>query len=319
MIVPHRIAGREAVAAHGWFVAHKWLILRRISQIAILGLFLIGPAFGWWLVKGTLASSLTLGVLPLTDPYMLLQSLVAGHAIGATAALGAGIVLACYLIVGGRVYCSWVCPINPITDAAAWLRAKLGLTGGITPSRKFRLWLLAATFVVAAATGTLAWELVNPVSIVFRGIVFGLGLAWLAVLVIFLFDSFIGRRAWCGHVCPVGAFYGLIGRFAVLRVNAANRDACTDCMDCYAVCPESHVITPALRGAQLGHGPVIRSGDCTNCGRCIDVCPVDVFHFGTRFHPAPRNDSQNRGPAGLPETDRDGKPADPVSIRELAS
>jgi ferredoxin-type protein NapH len=23
--------------------------------------------------------------------------------------------------------------------------------------------------------------------------------------------------------------------------------------------------------------------NCTNCGRCIDVCDKDVFSFGTRF------------------------------------
>jgi ferredoxin-type protein NapH len=54
-------------------------------------------------------------------------------------------------------------------------------------------------------------------------------------------------------------------------------------MDCYAVCPENQVISPALRG-KGGDTPVILSGDCTNCGRCIDVCDQDVFRFGTRFH-----------------------------------
>lgn len=319
MTMVRRSAGQEAVASHGWLAAHKWLLLRRASQLAILALFLSGPLFGWWLVKGALSSSLTLGILPLTDPYMLLQSLAAGHPLATTALLGAGIVLAGYLIVGGRVYCSWVCPINPVTDAAAWLRGRLGLTGGITPSRKFRLWLLAATLVVAAASGTVAWELVNPVAITFRAIVFGAGTAWAVVLAIFLFDSFVGRRAWCGHICPVGAFYGLIGRFSLLRINAANREACTDCMDCYAICPESHVITPALRGVQLGLGPVIRSGDCTNCGRCIDVCPAEVFRFGTRFRTGPRRATQKPGTTSSPKTGRGGKTAGAAPIKELAS
>ena len=53
----------------------------------ILGLFLAGPLTGVWIVKGTLTSSLTLDVLPLTDPYVLVQALIAGHAIAATGAL----------------------------------------------------------------------------------------------------------------------------------------------------------------------------------------------------------------------------------------
>jgi len=55
-------------------------------------------------------------------------------------------------------------------------------------------------------------------------------------------------------------------------------------MDCFAVCPEHHVIKPALKGAAQGFGPVILSPNCTNCGRCIDVCSEDVFEFGSRFN-----------------------------------
>ena len=60
--------GVEAVAAKGWLKAHRWLLLRRISQLGILALFMLGPLAGIWLVKGNLNYSLTLGVLPLSDP-----------------------------------------------------------------------------------------------------------------------------------------------------------------------------------------------------------------------------------------------------------
>jgi len=57
-------------------------------------------------------------------------------------------------------------------------------------------------------------------------------------------------------------------------------------MDCFKVCPEQQVIRPALKGHMKGSnetiGPVITSSNCTNCGRCIDVCAKDVFHFGLR-------------------------------------
>ena len=83
----------------------RWLILRRLSQASILLLFLAGPWFGLWLVKGNLSSSLTLDVLPLTDPLLLLQTLVTGHVPEATAFLGAALVTGFYLLVGGRVFC----------------------------------------------------------------------------------------------------------------------------------------------------------------------------------------------------------------------
>lgn len=274
--------GADAIAARGWLGAHRWLIARRLTQVAILSLFAAGPWFGWWIVKGNLASSLTLGVLPLTDPYVLLQSLLAGQVPKQAAWIGAALVLLAYAVVGGRVYCSWVCPMNIVTDAAASLRHRLGIRSSIRVSRELRLWLLAMTLVVAVVSGTIAWELVNPVSMLQRGLIFGLGTIWLVVLAIFLFDLLVAEHGWCGHLCPVGAFYGLVGRFAVTRVAATRRDACNDCADCYAVCPEPLVIKPALKGVD-GAGPVIVSSQCTNCARCLDVCSKDVFTVGTRW------------------------------------
>ncbi|MEW6690610.1 MAG: 4Fe-4S binding protein, partial [Pseudomonadota bacterium] len=146
---------------------HKWLILRRFSQFGLLALFLLGPLAGVWIVKGNLASSLTLDVLPLSDPYVVLMGFAAGHVAAASALAGAAIVAAFYAL-GGRLYCAWVCPVNVVTDAAAWLRRRLGLRAELALPRATRLWWLAATFVVAALTGTIAWELVNPVSMLHR-------------------------------------------------------------------------------------------------------------------------------------------------------
>lgn len=283
--------GAEALAAKGWWRTHRWLLARRATQVSVLGLFLAGPWFGAWIVKGNLASSLTLGVLPLTDPYVLLQSLAAGLTTGhvplASAFVGAAIVLGFYLLVGGRVYCSWVCPVNAVTDFAAWLRRRLGLKSGAVLSRALRFWLLATTLVVAATTGSIAWELVNPVSMMHRGLVFGFGAGAAVIAALFLFDLFVAPRGWCGHLCPVGAFYSLPAPWSPVRIVAARREACNDCADCYAVCPEPIVIKPALKGTD-GAGPVIGSAQCTNCARCIDICSKDVFEFGLRRRVAPQ-------------------------------
>ena len=282
-----RTPGAEAIQTQGWLKAHKWLLLRRFSQIGILLLFLLGPWFGIWLVKGNLSSSLTLGVLPLTDPFLLLQSLAAGVPQGlwpiASACIGAAIVTVFYLLVGGRVFCAWVCPVNLVTDGAATLRRRLNLKSGRVPDSRSRYWLLAALLGLSAISGNLIWEAVNPVSILHRSLFFGLAAgAWL-LLAIFLYDLLIAQRGWCGHLCPMGAFYGLLGRTALLRVSAPARDACNDCMDCFAVCPEPQVIRPALK--QIGQeSPLILDADCTTCGRCIDVCHKNVFTLTHRFN-----------------------------------
>jgi ferredoxin-type protein NapH len=270
------------MAVKGWWSSNRWLLLRRLTQLGLLALFLLGPLFGIWLVRGTLAASLTLGVLPLTDPFLLLQSVLAGHRAASTALLGAGIVAAFYLLIGGRVYCSWVCPVNIVTDGAAWLQKRLGLPKGGTVSQNGRYWLMAAIPVLALASGRIVWEWLNPVTILHRGLLFGLGLGWLIIAGIFLFDLLVLRRGWCGHLCPVGAFYSLLNFFPLLRVSAWRRSRCNNCLECYAVCPEPQVLQPALKGEE-GGSPLVLSNNCFNCGRCIDVCPQRVFRFTTRF------------------------------------
>lgn len=282
----HMPVGREAIEVKGWLRAHKYLLLRRASQLFFLAIFLTGPWFGLWIVEGTLAGSLTLGVLPLSDPFILSQSFLAGHWPEISALVGGLIVLAVYALIGGRVYCSWVCPINPVTDAAHWVHSRLDQPKGWQPKRSARLWLMVTVLAVSALTGVVAWEVVNPITMLHRGLIFGMGFVWALIAVIFIFDTFVSRRGWCGHLCPVGAFYGLIGAKSLLRVSASNRAACDDCMDCYAVCPENQVISPALKG-KGDATPLILSPDCTNCGRCIDICAPNVFRFAHRFDAEP--------------------------------
>jgi ferredoxin-type protein NapH len=279
-------ARRQAIATparRGLLARNRWLVLRRASQFGILGLFLAGPWFGVWWLKGNLAASTFVDAVGLTDPLVLLQSALAGHKAAAPALIGALTVLALYLVVGGRAYCAWVCPVNIVTDAAFWLRKRLHISAGRQPRRSTRKWILAAALLVSVLTGTIGWELVNPITILQRGLVFGMGLAWVVVAAVFVFDLAVSRRGWCSHVCPVGAFYGAVGKVSLLRVGAVRRQACTDCGDCYRVCPEPQVITPALKPREATASPVIASGDCTRCARCIDVCNDGVFSFGTHF------------------------------------
>ncbi|MDF3608033.1 quinol dehydrogenase ferredoxin subunit NapH [Paracoccus sp. DMF-8] len=271
---------RLNMQANGILRAHKWWLLRRASQIGLLGLFMLGPMFGIWLVRGNFGASQILDSVTLSDPYLFVQSLAGGTLIVGPAMLGAAIVAGFYLLMGGRAYCGWVCPVNIVTDTAFWLREKTGLTRDRKLDKRTRLMVLAGTILASFVTGTIAWEFVNPVSLLQRAFISGIGLGWGIIIAVFLLDLFVSRRAWCSHICPVGAFYGLIGRASVVRVSAANRSACTDCGACFNICPEPHVIVPALKGKG---SPVILSGDCQNCGNCIDSCPVDVFRFSNRF------------------------------------
>ena len=132
--------------------------------------------------------------------------MVAQHWPEMTAIIGALIVGVTYALIGGHVNCSWVCPINLVTDSAHWLHDKLGFAKGWQPKRYTRYWVLGMVLIVSALTGTNAWEFVNPVSILHRGLIFGMGFAWTFVLAVLPFDVFVSRRGWCGQLCPVGTF-----------------------------------------------------------------------------------------------------------------
>ncbi len=274
--------GKKIESNRNFWQKNQWLILRRISQVSVITLFLLGPWFGIWWLKGNLNSNLLFGTIPLTDPFIFVQVIASGFWPTANLVIGFAIILSFYLLVGGRVFCSWVCPINIVTDFAKWLRGRLGIKKSSNISRHTRYWLLASVLIASAITGTLVWELVNPVTMTTRGLVFGMGTAIYFIIAVFIFDLFVSKNGWCGHLCPMGATYNLIGKLSLIKINAGNRKDCDDCMDCYFVCPEPQILRPVLKGSAQTSS-LIQSSDCTNCARCIDVCEKKVFEFSNRF------------------------------------
>jgi ferredoxin-type protein NapH len=259
---------------------YRYLFMRRFTQISLLVLYFGANAWGWTLLMGNLSSSNILGIIPMSDPYAALQMLAAGAVLATDLLVGVGVVTLLYFVIGGRAFCSWVCPINMITDSANFLRRKLGIDriqGVKQPaSRKLRYWILALSLIISYIMGVTAFEFISPISMVHRGIVFGLGFGWAAMLIIFLFDLFILKNGWCGHICPLGGFYSLLGKFSLLRVHHIQEN-CTLCMKCKEVCPEHHVLHMIGKKTM----PVL-SGECTNCARCIEVCDDEALEFSIR-------------------------------------
>jgi len=259
---------------------YRYLFLRRFTQIGIMVLYFGANAWGWTVLMGNLSSSELLGIIPLSDPYAALQMLFAGAAMATDLLIGVAIITIFYLLIGGRAFCSWVCPINLITDLASFTREKTGmnkLQGVKQPaSRNIRYWVLALSLVLSFILSITAFEFISPISMVHRGIVFGLGFGWAAMLIIFLFDLFVLKNGWCGHICPLGGFYSLLGKFSLIRVHHIEEN-CTLCMKCKQVCPENHVLFMIGKESL----PVL-SGECTNCARCIEVCDDDALNFSIK-------------------------------------
>ena len=254
-------AGLEARQKLGWWRAYRFLILRRLSQLAIIAMFLSGPFWNVWILKGNYSASLLFDVIPLTDPLITAESLATGYLPEWSTILGALIIIAFYALVATKAFCSWVCPMNMVTDAAAWLRRKLGIRQSAKLPRGLRYAILAMILVGSAISGTLLWEWINPVAALGRVFVFGLGATLWLVAIVFFFDLLVVEHGWCGHLCPIGATYALIGRKALIKVNVVDRNRCDRCMDCYNVCPEPQVLRLPLHG-KPEDSQIVLSQDC---------------------------------------------------------
>ena len=89
--------------------------------------------------------------------------------------------------------------------------------------------------------------------------------AWkFSLLIVFIVGSIFIFRFFCRFFCPLGAIYGFFNKIALIGVRV-EKDNCTDCGKCVAVCKMD----------------IKRVGDheCINCGECIPVCPTKAISW----------------------------------------
>jgi len=227
--------------------------------------------------------SAQLGPVSLTDPLAGAESVAASRS--AVNVLWIGLLIPVGLaLVLGRVFCSWVCPMNLLLEFTDKLRGVLRFLE-IQPSDvRFSYWtkygLLAVGLLLTLMLSIPVLGYVYPPAMIGRelhALVAGIfdraelgrtglwwgGLTWvsLAIVAIALFEVAISRRWWCRYVCPGGALYSLLGRYRLVRVKLL-KSSCTDCAACVPACPMG--LNP-MRD-QMG-------ADCDNCGVCISNCP----------------------------------------------
>ena len=285
----------------------RFILYRRFVQISTLLLFFGSAHWGWTLfdrpiLRGNLSSSELLGFIPLADPFATLQIFLTGHILNKQVLIGAALIFIIYLMLGARVWCSWVCPINMVTDLAGWIRKRLPVNDMFRVRRNMRYLVLALSLLLSLVMGVAAFEWISPISIFHRELIFsfgtfnlgvlnldifnlskGLGMAWLAIFGIFIFDLLILKHGWCGHLCPLGAFYSVVGKIITPIRIGFDTPTCTHCLECVRVCPEPQVLD--FKQAAKHH--MINSSECTNCGRCITICPEKTLKFKLNYRRTP--------------------------------
>ena len=99
--------------------------------------------------------------------------------------IGTGTVLVLWALLGGRTFCSWVCPYHLLAEWAEYIhlylvKKKLVTDQNIDRRLRTLSWIVFA--VLAAATGYTVFEAISPTGILSRALIYGPGLALLWVL-----------------------------------------------------------------------------------------------------------------------------------------
>ncbi len=268
----------------------SWRFTRWLSIIVINLIFFLSFFLDIQFLEGSLTGSRLLG-FHLIDPFAGLEILAAEHHIHTNVIIGTVTLIIFYFFVGGKAFCGWVCPYGLLSEIGEWIHMKLVNKRVIkersfNPKVRYLFWVI---FLLGAfIDGYLVFEIINPVGILSRFIVYGWSMAIIWVVLILLMEIFYSRRAWCKYVCPIGTTYAFLGWGSVMKVQW-DMEKCDHCAACFIACPETHVLEFAKakydkeREEKGITKEFVKDGDCIMCARCFDVCHEDAYNFEFRL------------------------------------
>ena len=259
--------------------SHKWLKRRWAVLIFINLLFVISYALDIQVLEGALTASRFIG-FHMADLNSALQVMLASKTLLINLLIGVVTVLIIWILLGGRTFCSWVCPYHLLAEITEKIHLKLIAKKIITNhtfDRRVRGIFYIIFIMLAVVTGYTVYEVISPTGILSRALIYGptIALAWVGFIL--ALETFYSRRLWCRYVCPIGLTYGFVGTISPLNVNYNIKD-CHHEGDCRKVCLVPHVLDWTVRGRSPKMNMNL-GADCTRCGLCVDVCPTNSLTF----------------------------------------
>ena len=278
--------------------------IRTVSQVFFFALFVFLLWMTWLSRMGGYPVSLFLEM----DPLVGFATALSTHTVYRWLWRGLWILLLTLLL--GRVFCNWICPYGSLHQFVGWLfnirNNKQGIDSNRYRSAYQIKYIILTIFLVMAAFGSLQIGLLDPICLLVRTFTITIqpatdllaydmqldflaaspgapeqrifGGAWLvgAMIIGLVGMNLVIPRFFCRVLCPLGAFLGLLSRFALFRIDR-DLTKCTDCDLCMRRCEGAADPQAALR-----------KSECFVCFNCIDDCPEDALSF--RLTPVPVKD-----------------------------
>ena len=275
--------------------------LRALCMLVILVIIAIG-----YFTKVGIGNLSGLGwdVFSVLCPLGYLESLLASKTF-VPRALISFLAIVAVVIVLGRVFCAWICPMPfmqkilpgfgskkegaPASDKPCASSEACGSACTACKPNKFKLdsrhGVLLGALGSAAVFGFPVFCLICPVGLTFATVylvmrLFAFGeTTWTVIVVpLLLVLEVVFLRKWCSKICPLGALMSLIsGANTTLRPTIDDSKCLhatkgIECQVCARSCPQNiNIRKPELSPVSLNN--------CTKCRECAECCPAHALGF----------------------------------------
>ncbi|WP_449244792.1 4Fe-4S binding protein [Desulfobacca acetoxidans] len=205
------------------------------------------------------------------------------------------------MILTGRAWCGWICPLGLFQDILDWVRRKLGI-GGIRFTSALRkclnpikwIFLFIAILIPVWVAYPLAYPSValdldmpfcqlcpgkyilpllvgdtQRIAINFENATtITMSILGLFFSITVILGAMVKRRFWCPY-CPLGLLMSWYRKISFFKLKKDDL-ACTRCGICADVCPVE--IEDVFRSRNKKD---VTFADCTLCLKCVENCPED--------------------------------------------
>ncbi|MDD5772268.1 MAG: 4Fe-4S binding protein [bacterium] len=275
----------------------KWR--RRAVQIIIFVLYIF--LFLKTTYQGEDVLSYPVNIFLRLDPLIALVTMISVRKV-ISGFIGAFLLLAATFILG-RFFCGWVCPLGTFLDfVSSIFYRKIGaVREPPLQDKKYRWKYYLFIFLLISSVFSLQLIfLFDPISLLTRSFtisvypafsflfsngrffplsikkavfldtqpVFLLNIFIALIFIVIIFLEKFGRRFWCRNLCPLGAMFGLVSRFALFRRVVG--EGCNDCGLCGHNCKMKAIRDDVKKNLSF---------ECIDCFTCADACSTQEVNF----------------------------------------